>query len=160
MLIRYTHNAVSCNYPPAQLLHPPVIVVTGSEDNPPIEGQSITYTCPPGFMLNGTNTSVCMRNGEWEPDPGEVDCTYTGCGVPVVNKNVKLNYTSTLEGSVLTLTCENETSTMNITDEQILSVTCHSSRSWIPDPDDFIKSCSPLTITTVPPGNMLQGYNK
>ena len=48
------------------------------------------------------------------------------------------------------LTCENELSNINTTDKQILSVTCHSNGSWIPDPADFIKSCS--SFTTVPPG--------
>ena len=68
------------------------------------------------------------------------------CGVPV--SNAKLNYTSTLEGSILTLTCENDTST----DGEILrlSVICHSSGSWIPDPAQF--TCSSSSFTTVPPG--------
>ena len=48
-------------------------MLTGS-DSPPIEGQIITYTCPPGFVLNGPNASVCMRNGKLKPDPGEVEC--------------------------------------------------------------------------------------
>ena len=69
------------------------------------------------------------------------------CGVPLVNRNVKLNYSSTLDGSVLTLTCAYEISNINlntgITDEQTLHVTCHSNKTWIPDPVDFIKSCSP-----------------
>ena len=43
-------------------------------DSLPIEGRLITYTCPPGFILTGPNASVCMGNGEWEPDPGQVDC--------------------------------------------------------------------------------------
>ena len=38
-----------------------------------------------------------------------------------------LDYNSTLEGSVLTLTCENDTS--RSTDEEIVTVTCHSS-AW------------------------------
>ena len=68
-------------------------------------------------------------------------------GLPaLVDKNVTLNYSSTLEDSVLTLTSENDTTT----DEQILHVTCHSNRSWIPDPAQFI--CSELSFTTVPPG--------
>jgi hypothetical protein len=66
--------AVTCDYPPTQLLQHPVIVVSGSQDSHPIEGQFITYTCPPGFILTGPNMSVCMGNREWEPDPGEVDC--------------------------------------------------------------------------------------
>ena len=40
----------------------------------PLEGQSITYTCPNGYILTGPNASVCMGNGEWEPDPGQVEC--------------------------------------------------------------------------------------
>ena len=65
-------NAVTCNYSPTQLLHGPVVV--GSQDSPLIEGQFITYTCPPGFILTGPNMSVCTGNRELEPDPGEVDC--------------------------------------------------------------------------------------
>ena len=38
------------------------------------EGQTIMFICPPGQMLNGSNSSSCMGNGEWEPDPGEVEC--------------------------------------------------------------------------------------
>ena len=68
------------------------------------------------------------------------------CGLPPVDRNIKLDYSSTLEGSVLTLTCDNDTS--RSTDEEIVSVTCHSSGIWIPDPTQF--TCSPPT--TVPPG--------
>ena len=64
-----------------------------------------------------------------------------------MNSNIRLNYTSTLDGFVLILTCENEISSINTTDEQILNVTCHSNGNWIPDPAGFIKSCS-----SVPPG--------
>jgi hypothetical protein len=69
----------------------------------------------------------------------------------VVNRYVKLYFSSTLEDFVLILTCENEKlmSNPNATDEQILRVTCHSnSTSWNPDPTDFIESCSPLNFTT------------
>ena len=68
-----------------------------------------------------------------------------------MDRNVTLSYnTSTLEGSILTLsqTCENDIS--NSTERRILrlNVTCHSSGNWIPDPAQF--TCSPST--TVPPG--------
>ena len=56
-----------------------------------------------------------------------------------------MTLTSTLEGSILILTCENDIST----DELTLSVTCHSNGSWIPNPAQF--TCSPIS-TTVPPG--------
>ena len=68
------------------------------------------------------------------------------CGVPLVDKNVKLNYSSTLEGSVLILSCENETSYMNITDEQVLKVICHSNGHWIPDPAQFTCSSSTTAL--------------
>ena len=61
-----------------------------------------------------------------------------------------LNYNYTLEGSFLILTCENEISNMDTgtTDEQILSVTCHSNGNWIPNPNEL--TCS--SVTTAPPG--------
>ena len=65
-----TLHAVTCYYP---LLHRPVVVVSGFHD-PSIEGQFITYTCPHGFELTGPNASICTGNGEWEPDPRQVDC--------------------------------------------------------------------------------------
>jgi hypothetical protein len=43
--------------------------------DPAREGLNITFACPPGQILNGSNTSTCMGNGEWRPDPGEVECT-------------------------------------------------------------------------------------
>ena len=49
-------------------------IVMGYTD-PALEGQSITFACPPYWTLNGSNSSTCMGNGEWEPDPGEVECT-------------------------------------------------------------------------------------
>jgi hypothetical protein len=45
------------------------------------------------------------------------------CGLPQLDRNVKLNYISTLEGSIIILTCENDTAA----DEQILYVTCQRS---------------------------------
>ena len=74
-MILCTHAyTATCSCPPTQSLHDPVVVVSGSQDSPPIEGQFITYTCPTGFILTGPCMSICMGNREWEPDPGEVDC--------------------------------------------------------------------------------------
>ena len=68
-------HAVTCDHPLTQLQnHLIVDMVSGSQDRPLTEGQSITYSCPPGFRLNGPNVSACIGNGEWEPDPGEVEC--------------------------------------------------------------------------------------
>ena len=40
--------------------------------NPAIPGSSVTFDCSlPGYSLVGSNMSICMRSGEWEPDPRE-----------------------------------------------------------------------------------------
>ena len=71
-----------------------------------------------------------------------------------MDSNVKLDYSSTLEGSVSTLTCENENLMFNMniieSDAEILNVTCDSNGRWIPDPTDFIQSCSPFSTTVSP----------
>ena len=41
---------------------------------PALEGTNITFSCPPGLILTGPNTSTCMRNGNWEPNPQRVKC--------------------------------------------------------------------------------------
>ena len=56
-------------------------IAVGYED-PALERQNITFTCRPGQVLNGSNTSTCMGNGEWEPDPREVECT-NGLGTTI-----------------------------------------------------------------------------
>ena len=50
------------------------IRVTGYED-PALVGESITFTCLSRQEPNGPRSSTCMENGEWEPNPGEVNCT-------------------------------------------------------------------------------------
>ena len=45
---------------------------------PLIEGAIIKFSCPPEYALIGPNVTTCMENGEWEPDPREVQCKHTG----------------------------------------------------------------------------------
>ena len=49
-------------------------VVSSDYTNQSLEGSTVNFTCPPGFILIGPNMSTCMGNGEWEPDPREVNC--------------------------------------------------------------------------------------
>ena len=58
---------------PLKLVHTHAIIV--DYDDPALEGDSITFICPTGAILSGPNSSTCMGNGEWEPDPREVNCT-------------------------------------------------------------------------------------
>ena len=41
---------------------------------PAREGTNVTLSCSSGLELSGPNTSTCIRNGEWEPDPREAVC--------------------------------------------------------------------------------------
>ena len=41
---------------------------------PAIEGATLTFDCPPQFVLTGPNNTTCMGNREWEPDPRKVGC--------------------------------------------------------------------------------------
>ena len=61
---------------PLMLIHNDIIIV-GYED-PALEGENITFTCPTGAILTGPNSSTCVENGEWEPDPREVECSVFG----------------------------------------------------------------------------------
>ena len=52
-----------------------IIVVSGlGNRKPSLEGESVKFTCPPKRVLTGPNSTRCMGNGEWEPDPREVIC--------------------------------------------------------------------------------------
>lgn len=65
------------------------------------------------------------------------------CSVPIVNENVSLIYTSTLEGSFLVAFCDNRGTT---SDNDVLTSTCHKDGNWVPDPIDY--SCSSLFTTS------------
>ena len=41
---------------------------------PSLEGAVLSFACSPQRILIGTNTTTCMGNGGWEPDPREVEC--------------------------------------------------------------------------------------
>ena len=50
------------------------VIIEGFED-PALEGGNITFSCRDGLMLIGPDSATCARNGEWEPDPREANCT-------------------------------------------------------------------------------------
>ena len=58
-------TAAKCGYP---LDADNFLRITGYH-NPPLEGATVTFSCPPGKILTGPNRTTCMGNGEWEPDP-------------------------------------------------------------------------------------------
>ena len=44
------------------------------DTDPPVKETNATLNCLPGLVLRGPYISTCMGNGEWEPDPREVEC--------------------------------------------------------------------------------------
>ena len=48
-------------------------IIRGYMD-PSLEGAVLSFDCPPQHILIGSNITTCMRNGEWEPDPRDVEC--------------------------------------------------------------------------------------
>jgi hypothetical protein len=39
-----------------------------------LEGSSVNFTCSSGLVLTGPNSSTCMEDGNWEPDPSRSAC--------------------------------------------------------------------------------------
>ena len=77
LFIRY------CNFPfflfIASCGHPNIrdAKVSTSHDHgkgPSLEGTIVNFTCPHNLDLIGPTASTCAKNGEWEPDPMEVEC--------------------------------------------------------------------------------------
>ena len=64
---------------PAQLIDESIDVFGFRE--PATRGTNLTLACTSGLMLTGSNTSTCMGNGEWEPDPSKAECI--GTSTPV-----------------------------------------------------------------------------
>ena len=63
---------VKCVSPGTLIGH---LVHTESSGVVPFRVESIvTFNCPFGLALTGPNTSTCMENGEWKPDPRNVMC--------------------------------------------------------------------------------------
>ena len=53
-------------------------LITGGYEDPALEGQNITFSCREGLLLTGPNSTTCMGNGEWEPNPRDATCTDGG----------------------------------------------------------------------------------
>ena len=51
------------------------------------------------------------------------------CDTPVVNSNVSLNYSSTLEDSLLTFQCKD-----GLLPDDVFTSRCYRNLSWIPNP--------------------------
>ena len=68
--------AANCGHPelPPILNNDSVPSIVNYHDGLPVEGNTITFNCPPGLVLIGPNSSTCADNGEWEPDFSGLMC--------------------------------------------------------------------------------------
>ena len=53
----------------------PKVAFVGTDDLIPVEGTTVTFSCPSGFELIGPHTATCRENGIWEPDPSGLICS-------------------------------------------------------------------------------------
>ena len=68
--------SASMNCPnPSRLVDESINVIGFRE--PGTIGANVTLICTSGLTLIGSNASTCMGNGEWEPDPEDVECVAT-----------------------------------------------------------------------------------
>ena len=69
---KITFYTARCSYP---LNEDESRNITGySASIPALEGTIIMFSCAYGLELIGSTISTCMGNGEWEPDPGNIEC--------------------------------------------------------------------------------------
>ena len=132
-----------CPNPVAEISN--VNIIIADYGDAPIEGTRITFSCLQGLILSGSNTSTCMGDGNWEPDLKAIQCngelismiTYIQfislfaayCGPPIANSNVSVNFSSTLEDSLLTFQCKD-----GLLPEDVFTARCYQNGSWIPNP--------------------------
>ena len=115
-------------------------LVVSSYKAPALKGSGVNFTCANGLVLIGPNAATCMSNGEWEPDPREVECkskimshaciqVYKMYRFNTVNCNPPppptsgyiLPYNSTLEGANITYV---------LRDGAHITATCNRNGNW------------------------------
>jgi hypothetical protein len=73
--VHYCINfTAKCDSPILLLSEDSERLVNADYSHPAIEGTNVSFTCPPGLVLTGPSVTMCMGNGEWEPDPSQIWC--------------------------------------------------------------------------------------
>ena len=67
-------HLVKCISPLSLLSEDNKRLVIADYSHPAMEGTNVSFSCPPGLVLTGPSMSMCMGNGEWEPDPSQARC--------------------------------------------------------------------------------------
>lgn len=50
-----------------------LLTITGYRD-PALVGTNLSFSCLPGSIFSGPNSSTCTEEGLWDPDPSGVVC--------------------------------------------------------------------------------------
>ena len=72
-VVRITSCPVKCVHPLNLSMIDDSVRALLDSDSTLVETNT-TFSCLPGLEFRGPYKSICMVNGEWEPDPSEVDC--------------------------------------------------------------------------------------
>ena len=70
--LNYTKDYISCNSLSSNITNATLSGIVSPHE--PRCGDRVVLSCPPGLILTGPNTTTCMKNGEWEPDPRHATC--------------------------------------------------------------------------------------
>ena len=85
-MMLYSIHAVKCA-PLLNLLNKEL--VTANYRYPAVEGTIAMFNCgSSGYILAGPSTATCMGNGEWVPDPRQVQCEGNVVSIPCHVYNV------------------------------------------------------------------------
>ena len=49
-------------------------LTVGNYKSTALEGHMVNFSCPFGESASSFNTSTCTRDGQWAPDPKEINC--------------------------------------------------------------------------------------
>ena len=156
-------HLAKCSYPLVEELG---VLITEYSD-PTLEGTSVTFGCPSGLVLVGSNTSTCMENGQWNPEPANAACRGVWDFIiiflvdisffPFLQLIAKMQYLHDLTNrssifwiynfytwriTIILFWCENFPS-------NVFTSLCHRNASWHPSPADI--DCS----NNVLPGNFM-----
>ena len=74
IMISLQMSLVTCENITTKVMEPVKFEFSNKEHVISVNGDSILFECSPGKTLIGPNTTTCMEDGQWYPDPGEVEC--------------------------------------------------------------------------------------
>ena len=105
---------------------------------------SVSFSCYPGYQLNGSGVITCGTEGKWN-STNLPSCDVIYCSAPVVPANGNVSYTSLSANSTVYFTCNTGYTPIGNT-----NITCLPNGQWsnVDVPSCNITVCPPLTPLT------------